>query len=133
MNYEDDLESWFFIYFGYSHSNKKAIAYIKFTDHEHLLEFDATRHFLPFNMKFYLGKDPFYWGFNGKLKGWNVAYGKGAYISANFKKLMDDSSEEKDNADDVSKEWTQEPTLEEVAWDNRNFASRTKEINLAEI
>lgn len=67
------------------------------------------------------------------MKGWNIAYGKGAYMAAGFNKLMEASQDEKDNADDVSKEWTQEATLEEVAWDNRNFATRTKEINLAEI
>ena len=67
------------------------------------------------------------------MKGWNIAIGKGAYIASNFNKLIDAGQEEKDNADDVSKEWTKEATLEEVAWDNRNYASRTKEINLAEI
>jgi hypothetical protein len=85
VNYEDDLESWFFIYFGYSHVNKKVLGYIKFSDHEHLVEFDATRHYVPFKMTFFLGKDPWHHGFNGKLKGWNFVYGKGAYIGSNFK------------------------------------------------
>lgn len=108
VNYEDDLESWFFIYYGYSHVNKKVIAYIKFTDHEHLVEFDATRHFVPFNLKFYLGRDPWHAGFNGKMKGWNFAYGKGAYMASGFGKLIELAGEEKDNADDVSKEWEKE-------------------------
>jgi hypothetical protein len=30
----------------------------------------------------------------------------------------------------VSKEWLKEPRLEEVAWDNRNYASRSEEIKL---
>jgi hypothetical protein len=85
VNYEDDLESWFFIYFGYSHVNKKVLGYIKFSDHEHLVEFDATRHYVPFKMTFFLGKDPWHHGFNGKLKGWNFVHGKGAYIGSNFK------------------------------------------------
>jgi hypothetical protein len=36
-----------------------------------------------------LGKDNWHFGFNGKLKGWNIAYGKGAYMASGFKKLMD--------------------------------------------
>jgi hypothetical protein len=60
VNYEDDLESWFFVYFGYSHADQRAAAYIKFADHEHQLNWDGIRHFKPYNLRFYLGKDPYY-------------------------------------------------------------------------
>jgi len=41
--------------------------------------FTGIKHIKPYNLRFYLGKDPYYPGFSGELKGWNVVIGQGAY------------------------------------------------------
>lgn len=42
--YEDDLESWFWIYFGYSYKLKKAYAYVRFYDREYAMSYENVNH-----------------------------------------------------------------------------------------
>ncbi len=41
----------------------------------------------PDDATFYLGDDPFYPGFNGDLKNWNVFLGTGAYRDSKWDEL----------------------------------------------
>ena len=85
--YEDDLTEWFWVYFGYSETNKKLKGYIKFQDRE--AEFTADNHlqYVPSYMSVHFGRDPFYHGFNGQMKGWNFEGGRGAFRDGEYEEL----------------------------------------------
>ncbi len=79
VDYEDDLTSWFFIYFGYSHDQKKGKVFIKFQDREVNLDFEDINHAIPKYLGAYVGKDRFYPAFSGEIKNWVFAAGEGSY------------------------------------------------------
>jgi hypothetical protein len=87
MNYGENLESWFFIYQGYSFVEKKAYAFVKWADSENFLVWENLYHQLPDRVTLWLGKDPFYPAFNGDLKLWKLNFGPGAYRTTGFEEL----------------------------------------------
>jgi hypothetical protein len=93
INFEDDLESWWWIYFGYSRALKKTYAFVRFTQgdgadaREAFLRYDNIQHLIPTTTHVFLGKDKWHWGVNAELKGWNVQFGKGAYRETKFEEL----------------------------------------------
>ena len=60
VEYKDNLEKWFWTYFGYSYEKKKAFAYIKFASEEKTLIFSDIWHEIPKYFGVFLAKDPFY-------------------------------------------------------------------------
>lgn len=60
-----DLHKWFFVYQGYSHHLRKAVAYVHFAGKDTRIEWNNLWHYLPDQATFFLGKDPSYQGFNG--------------------------------------------------------------------
>jgi len=41
-------------------------------------------------MGVYVGKDPYHQGFQGEMKGWNFAVGKGAFRAEKFDELFNE-------------------------------------------
>jgi len=65
ISYEDDLESWFWIYFGYNYELKRAYTFVRFFDRVEEFQFDGIIHQIPNRLRFSLGNDRFQKSFNG--------------------------------------------------------------------
>jgi hypothetical protein len=63
----ENYSKWFFVYFGYSYSEQKAYARTVWADKTLELEW-SVHHILPVYSTWYLAKDPWYAGFNGKIR-----------------------------------------------------------------
>lgn len=83
--------NWFFVYFGYSYKELKAYARVVFPDKSIAeLEWGNVHHLLPVYSTWYVAKDPWYAGFNGKIRKFRMMYGQGSYRRADddIKSLM---------------------------------------------
>lgn len=89
MPYGNNLDRWFFVYFGYSFSQKKAFAYVKFTEKDEVLYWNNLWHMIPKTFQAFVGKDPFYPAFNGETKGFTFAVGQGAYREGKMEELYE--------------------------------------------
>lgn len=85
----NDLFSWIFVYFGYSYVEKKATYHIRFEDHVVSGAFDNVNHFIPYWLGFYLGKDPVYKGFNGKMSMFQLQFGPKAFVTGKWRNIYD--------------------------------------------
>lgn len=81
--------------------------------------FTGIFHFKPYDLRFYLGKDPYHTGFSGDLKDFHVVIGPGAYQTNKFDLLYEVQAEVKEP--NVSDEWKEEATMVENAWDNKEY------------
>jgi hypothetical protein len=63
--YEDDLESWYWVYFGYNKENQRAFTFVRFYDRVYSFTFDGLVHLVPKRFRFTLGDDSFLNSFNG--------------------------------------------------------------------
>lgn len=55
--YEDDLETWYWIYFGYNLETKRAFTFVRFYDRVYSFTFDGIVHLIPRRFRFTLGDD----------------------------------------------------------------------------
>jgi len=84
--------NWFFLYIGYSYTEKRATAYLKFADGFELdvpFPRDMTQGLCD-RMVFMQGKDKYFTAFNGYMNGYRVEYGPGAFRSGipSYRQLM---------------------------------------------
>jgi len=81
--HKNRINNWFFVYYGYSKTDKHAYVYVKFTDSEESLNYANTNHY--FTPKFYVfvGKDAHFPGFSGKVAYVNFNVGKGSFKKGN--------------------------------------------------
>nr|AWX67867.1 carboxy-terminal crystallin fold protein [Philasterides dicentrarchi] len=89
VKYGNDLDSWFFIYFGYNWKTFKAQGFVKFQDRTEVVVFENHRHFIPRYFRVYLAKDPYYKSFNGQMRGFNFAVGDGAFKEGDYEALYE--------------------------------------------
>jgi hypothetical protein len=86
-NKNNILEKWFWIYMGYSWSQKKYVAYIRYDDHERIITRDNTNHFIPYNLYLDFPRDRYYSAYKGLVKDVFVDAGPGAFRTNNFEAL----------------------------------------------
>lgn len=77
--YESDLESWHFVYFGYSRHLRRAYAYVRFNGRAGEVNFVDANHFISPNYYVYVGQDQFYPAYNGQIRQFALNAGDGAF------------------------------------------------------
>lgn len=86
----NEKQEWFFVYFGYSLKEKKAVGYLKTYNREASIVFANTYHMRYDNMLFMLAKDKFHLGWSGEVKQVKLNIGDGAFRAANISELSAD-------------------------------------------
>lgn len=93
----EDLNSWFFVYFGYDKSLQRAKAWVKFATREAEAIFSDVFQATPKYFSAYVGRDRFYPGFSGELKNWLFAVGEGAFQEGDYDVLFNEDIDKGDN------------------------------------
>lgn len=83
----DILEKWMWIYLGYSWSQKKFTAFIRYDDKERMISWDGVNHYIPHKLYVDVGKDKFHSPYKGLVKELYVDVGAGAFRQAKFEDL----------------------------------------------
>lgn len=87
FDYNQFANKWFFIYYGYSKKLGKAVYYLKFETAEFQGEIKCN-HFMLGGVQLRLGKDEYYYAWNGEAKHVQVAFGAGAFRTEKFSELI---------------------------------------------
>jgi len=86
MRHEDVHKVWHYLYFGYTHHEKRAHAYALFRNQEIHLDFPKHKHFYAHTLYIYVGRDIHYPNYNGRSSLIKVNFGKGAFEDQLFDK-----------------------------------------------
>lgn len=70
---------WHYVYFGYSKTDKKAFAYVKFHDKEESRVWNNVNHYYAEKFLLYVAKDRHYNAYNGEVAYFNYVSGEGAF------------------------------------------------------
>lgn len=97
------MDSWFFIYFGYSFEEKRAFGYVKFQDRTETVSFNDHRHFVPKYFRVFLAKDPWHKAFNGQMRGFKFCAGTSCFRDSNMHELESQYEVERASSEVVSR------------------------------
>ncbi|CAK56140.1 unnamed protein product (macronuclear) [Paramecium tetraurelia] len=79
MNYETDYTKWYYVYYGYSRTQRLAHARVEFKDRVAELQFKNTFQYLPNKFSVYTAKDKFYAAYSGNIAHLRLNGGDGAF------------------------------------------------------
>jgi len=83
------LFQWIFVYFAYSSKTNTAVYHVRFQDHVATGKFKNVFHIVPYWFGFYLGQDPFYTSFNGKMSNFFIDFGKDCFYKGKWREIYD--------------------------------------------
>lgn len=87
FDYNEFNNKWFFIYYGYSRTLKKAVYYLKFEKSEYSGSMDCL-HFVSKKAHLRVAKDEWHYAWNGEVKHIHASFGEGAFRTENYAELM---------------------------------------------
>lgn len=89
--YGNDLDAWIFFYIGYSRLEKSWRVHLQYQDHNWDYVKNHVVHILPHWSGVYLGGDPFFTPFHGRIRNIEASFGPNSFNTGNLDYLIERS------------------------------------------
>jgi len=85
-----NVDQWFWIYYAASIDHKKTSIHVRYSNGQVFNEQKDVWHFVPKSFFVYTGRDKYYHGWNGELKGMKFSVGPDVYREGDYDALMNE-------------------------------------------